>query len=285
MKKKTTKCKFLTALTLAFAMLLSCIMVPATENTAHAAAKLTVTAPKTVTVGKTVKVKTNISCKFKSSNTQIATVSSKGTVKGKKAGVVKITATSKKYPTLKKTVKITVKKAGKAVPVSIASAKYRSRIPASSIPSKHGVILKVKYSDGTTKTVDPKHIDSFQIDDTDANHQYYTIGYGKLSTKLTIETVDLDESIVYPTYAFLKYVGKPIKTGQEINPKDITGTLLYSDGTEADVMKYLDLDVMYEITKGSSYISYGIPMIFTVSYKGETLFVYLTAILSIPYTE
>ena len=65
-------------------------------------------------VGKTIKIKTNVKAKFKSSNKKIATVSSKGVVKGKKAGKVKITVTSKSNKKQKKVVKITVKKKQKA---------------------------------------------------------------------------------------------------------------------------------------------------------------------------
>lgn len=53
--------------------------------------------------------KASKSVTYKSSNKKIATVSSKGTVIGKKKGTVKITATSKKNKKVKSTIKITVK--------------------------------------------------------------------------------------------------------------------------------------------------------------------------------
>lgn len=53
--------------------------------------------------------KASKSVTYKSSNKKIATVSSKGTVTGKKKGTVKITATSKKNKKAKATIKITVK--------------------------------------------------------------------------------------------------------------------------------------------------------------------------------
>lgn len=53
--------------------------------------------------------KASKSVTYKSSNKKIATVSSKGTVTGKKKGTVKITATSKKNKKVKSTIKITVK--------------------------------------------------------------------------------------------------------------------------------------------------------------------------------
>ena len=53
--------------------------------------------------------KASKSVTYKSSNKKIATVSSKGSVIGKKKGTVKITATSKKNKKVKSTIKITVK--------------------------------------------------------------------------------------------------------------------------------------------------------------------------------
>lgn len=67
---------------------------------------------KTITVNQTTKIKTNYSSKnlkWRSSNEKIASVDKNGKVKGKKAGTVKITITSKKDKTIKKTIKIKVK--------------------------------------------------------------------------------------------------------------------------------------------------------------------------------
>lgn len=81
----------------------------ASPTTAGAAKKLKAVSPKSVTAGKSIKIKTNMKCKFKSSKKKIATVNSKGVVKGKKAGNVKITVTAKKSKQ-KKILKIAVKK-------------------------------------------------------------------------------------------------------------------------------------------------------------------------------
>ena len=107
--KRTTQKMY--AVLLTFVMLCGCLIIP-TPATVEAAGntKLKVTSAKTVVVGKTVKIKTNVKAKFKSSNKKIATVSSKGVVKGKKAGKVKITVTSKSNKKQKKVIKITVKK-------------------------------------------------------------------------------------------------------------------------------------------------------------------------------
>lgn len=108
MKRNHTK---ILSVTLTAALIASLIASPTATG---AAKKLKATSPKSVTVGKSVKIKTNMKCNFKSSNKKIATVSSKGVVKGKKAGKVKITVTAKKNKQ-KKTVKITVKKQAKKV--------------------------------------------------------------------------------------------------------------------------------------------------------------------------
>lgn len=106
MKRNHTK---ILSVTLTAALIGSLLAIPTAEA---ATKKLKVTAPKTVAVNSTIKIKTNVKCKFKSSNKKIATVNSKGVVKGKKAGKVKITVTAKKGKQ-KKTLKITVKKNAK----------------------------------------------------------------------------------------------------------------------------------------------------------------------------
>lgn len=107
--KRTTQKMY--AVLLTFVMLCGCLIIPTPANVEAAGnTKLKVTSAKTVVVGKTIKIKTNVKAKFKSSNKKIATVSNKGVVKGKKAGKVKITVTSKSNKKQKKVIKITVKK-------------------------------------------------------------------------------------------------------------------------------------------------------------------------------
>ena len=79
-----------------FAMIGSYFVSPNLSQVEAAAQKLKVTVPaKTVAINTTITLKTNVKAKFKSSNKKIATVSSKGVVKGKKAGKATITVTSK----------------------------------------------------------------------------------------------------------------------------------------------------------------------------------------------
>lgn len=119
----------------------------ASPTAAEAATKkLKVTSPKNVVVNRSIKIKTNIKCKFKSSNKKIATVNSKGIVKGKKAGKVKITVIAKKGKQ-KKTVTITVKKLVK---------KVVTKTPSTSQPATPNVIETQPPQAGVTQTQIPK---------------------------------------------------------------------------------------------------------------------------------
>ena len=121
---KTKKQRSMAAV-LVTALLLGTLSIPG-GTVSHAASKLKVTAPKTVAVNQTVTIKTNVTAKFKSGNKKIATVSSKGVVKGKKAGKVKITVTSKSNKDQKKTVTITVQ--NKLVITEPANAKAALKV-------------------------------------------------------------------------------------------------------------------------------------------------------------
>ena len=79
--------------------------------------KITISGKKTVKKGKTLKLKANVTASgkanksvvWRSSNTKVATVSSKGVVKGKKKGTVTITVRSLDGTNKKATIKIKVK--------------------------------------------------------------------------------------------------------------------------------------------------------------------------------
>lgn len=102
--------------------LMICMVLFVSNNTNAASKKPTKmtlnVSKKTVDVGGTYQIKVKSvspskaskSVAYKSSNTKIATISSKGIIKGKKEGTAKITVQSKKNKKLKKTVAITVKR-------------------------------------------------------------------------------------------------------------------------------------------------------------------------------
>ena len=120
------KNKTLVAVALSMAMLITVIpSVPAkaavkvskvavASSTTGSTKKVVVAKGKSVALTTTVTVKpdkaANKKVTYKVSNKKIATVSSKGVVKGKKAGTTKITVTSKKNKKKKATISVTVKK-------------------------------------------------------------------------------------------------------------------------------------------------------------------------------
>lgn len=90
---------------------------------------------------------------YKSSNTKIASVSSKGTVKGKKTGSVTITATSKANKKVKASVKLKVKdlKPSKvSIPAALSLTNGKKAIVKATV-SPAGVYAPVKFSSSNTK--------------------------------------------------------------------------------------------------------------------------------------
>lgn len=90
---------------------------------------------------------------YKSSNTKIASVSGKGTVKGKKTGSVTITATSKVNKKVKASVKLKVKdlKPSKvSIPAALSLTNGKKAIVKATV-SPSGVYAPVKFSSSNTK--------------------------------------------------------------------------------------------------------------------------------------
>lgn len=97
------------AIILTIALILECLLVIGGKTSEAAGTTLKVTSPKSVAINCSITIKTNVKAKFSTSNKKIATVNSKGVVKGKKEGTVKITVTSKSNKEQKKTITIKVK--------------------------------------------------------------------------------------------------------------------------------------------------------------------------------
>lgn len=158
------------ALSLAMVLGMTAVVNPETAEAKKVTVKkVTVTAPsgKTAYVAKgkkikltaTVKVtpnkKANKKVTYKSSNKKIATVNSKGEVKGVKAGSTKITVTSKKNSKKKATIKVIVKKAAvKKVTISTKKATLAvgatKKLTAKVTPKKN-VSNKIAWSSSNKK--------------------------------------------------------------------------------------------------------------------------------------
>lgn len=158
------------ALSLAMVLGMTAVVNPETAEAKKVTVKkVTVTAPsgKTAYVAKgkkikltaTVKVtpnkKANKKVTYKSSNKKIATVNSKGEVKGVKAGSTKITVTSKKNSKKKATIKVVVKKAAvKKVTISTKKATLAvgatKKLTAKVTPKKN-VSNKIAWSSSNKK--------------------------------------------------------------------------------------------------------------------------------------
>ncbi len=168
--KKFAKKGLAGALSLAMVLGMTAVVNPETAEAKKVTVKkVTVTAPsgKTAYVAKgkkinltaTVKVtpnkKANKKVTYKSANKKIASVNSKGQVKGVKAGSTKITVTSKKNKKKKATIKVVVKKAAvKKVTISAKKATLavgaKKKLTAKVTPKKN-VSNKIAWSSSKKK--------------------------------------------------------------------------------------------------------------------------------------
>ena len=245
MKETQRKHTFL-AVIIATVMLCNCLIIPNVHTVEAAGSKkLKVTCAKIVTVGKTIKMKTNVKATFKSSNKKIATVSSKGVIKGKKAGKVKITVTSKSNKKQKKVIKITVKKKQKST-VTTEKPTPNPK-PTTEQPSV------VKPTTEATTT---------EISTTE-----------KATTEATTEKPTTEATTEEPKMVGItaKYRGQKVPKGSKIVEYGIDITEIYSDGStqKGEYYKYHSPDVSDNFIEetsadGRTYHTY------TVSYLGFT---------------
>ena len=142
-------------------------------------------------IGKTLTLKTTLSPKkpsnkgiiWKSSNTKVATVTSKGVVKAKKAGTVTITATAKDGSGKKAACKITVKKAAVTTPV---------------VPEVPVVIQNVSIVNKAVLQVTLNKAKALQTSDFAVSSKVY--GYGSFVRKCVINHLETTDNITYKLY-------------------------------------------------------------------------------------
>ena len=181
---------------IAIAVAVSILTVPQTESYAAGGKIKTIAVTNlpakqlTLKKGKSFTLKTTLSPKkpsnkgiiWKSSNTKVATVTSKGVVKAKKAGTVTITATAKDGSGKKATCKITVKKAAVA-PI---------------VPEEPVVIRNVSIVNKAVLQVTLNKAKILQTSDFAVSSKVY--GYGSFVRKCVIDHLETTDNITYKLY-------------------------------------------------------------------------------------
>ena len=176
-------------------------------------------------VGKSLTLKTTLSPKkpsnkgiiWKSSNTKIATITSKGVVKAKKAGTVKITATAKDGSGKKATCKITVKKAAVVKPDNPAPV-----VPLSiqSMKIVQGDMMEVTFTKATALTAADFNVWAKRYENADYLKKY------------TVSQVTTTDSITYKVYITGDMVfGKGLYIKAEIPKLQLSKECVYMEET------------------------------------------------------
>ena len=176
-------------------------------------------------IGKTLTLKTTLSPKkpsnkgiiWKSSNAKIATVTSKGVVKAKKAGTVKITATAKDGSGKKATCKITVKKAAVVKPDNPAPV-----VPLSiqSMKIVQGDMMEVTFTKATALTAADFNVWAKRYENADYLKKY------------TVSQVTTTDSITHKVYITGDMVfGKGLYIKAEIPKLQLSKECVYMEET------------------------------------------------------
>ena len=176
-------------------------------------------------VGKSLTLKTTLSPKkpsnkgiiWKSSNTKVATVTSKGVVKAKKAGTVKITATAKDGSGKKATCKVTVKKAAVVKPDNPAPV-----IPLSiqSMKIVQDDMMEVTFTKATALTAADFNVWAKRYENADYLKKY------------TVSQVTTTDSITYKVYITGDMVfGKGLYIKVEVPKLKLSKECVYMEDT------------------------------------------------------
>lgn len=180
------------------------------------ATKLTVSpTSKSLTVGKTQKITvkytgapTTTGVTFKSNNTAVASVSSKGVITAKKAGTAKITVSTKKNvakKTLTKTITVTVKAASTAT--ASPSAAPASEAPASAAPSEAPSAAPASAAPVSTASAAPT---------AEPSKEPSRVSEIKITSESAYTDPD-DANTAYIYYDVLDQYGKSMRASADIN--------------------------------------------------------------------
>ena len=176
-------------------------------------------------VGKSLTLKTTLSPKkpsnkgiiWKSSNTKVATVTSKGVVKAKKAGTVKITATAKDGSGKKASCKVTVKK--------VSAAKPDNPVPVTPLGIKSVKIvqddmMEVTFTKATALTAADFNVWAKRYENADYLKKY------------TVSQVTTTDSITYKVYITGDMVfGKGLYIKVEVPKLKLSKECVYMEDT------------------------------------------------------
>lgn len=132
------------------------------------------------------------------------------------------------------------------------------------------VKVMLKYNDGTEKVLTPaefKFLNEEGIEKDGKKYMQYSIGYDQFSTVLEVETVPIDNNIVYPSTITAFYTGSPLKKGERPDVNDVKIEVIYSDYTEGTIdVNKIDV-LLYDEDTGEYWFVYH----YYLEYEGELL--------------
>ena len=133
---------------------------------------------------------------WKSSNKAVVTVSSKGKLKAKKAGTAVITCSSKKFPKIKATCKVTVKKTSSVVKTEKITLKDKDGL----VSEGETAYLTIGYTYQLSAVISPSNATYKEVKWSSSNNSIATISDDGLCTAVSPGTVTITcVSVKYPS--------------------------------------------------------------------------------------
>ncbi len=241
---------------------------------------VTIDAGKTYTLKATITPKnaTNKAVTWKTSNKGVATVTSKGVVKGVKAGTATITATAKDGSKKKASLKVTVKAASTPTPpgpkppgpnppvtektldsIEVTTAPAKIEYIAGETLDLTGMVVTAKYSDNTTKVVPASEYTTSPAEGTvlASTRRSFSVSYkeGTVTKRATV-------SITVKGVTAISIKTQPTKTtyqeGEKFDPAGMVVEAELSDETTKEITGYTYSQEDLAVTAGSQYTAFKI---------------------------